>query len=264
MILMKHYVFRVIAGLLVILPAAVFSQADNEIQVYASAITPPKVTLVELHQNHTFNGAAGMPDSKVARWTFETLEITRGLGKGFELGFYTFTGITPGGKYEYLGNHIRPRYTFQKSNSADVGVSISLELGFIRPDAASSFQFDGELRPVFDKTAGHFYVSFNPNIAFASQNGRLELELGPQCKTVFTIHQKFGLGLEYYTLIGTDKKIYPVRQQEHLLGPVVDLYSSAKWELQGGLLLGLTPASNHQVVKLILGRRLSPEKSTKG
>ena len=97
------------------LPFTGLAQADNEIQVYASAITPKNITLFELHQNYTFNGAKGLNNPAAARWFDQTLEITRGLGKNWEIGFYTFAGLAPDGKYQYLGNHIRPRFTVPDS-----------------------------------------------------------------------------------------------------------------------------------------------------
>lgn len=170
-------------------------QADNEIQVYASAITPKKVTLLELHQNYTFNGMKGLPDPKQARWLEETVEITRGLGGNFELGFYTFTGISPNGHFQYLGNHIRPRYTFPASDHFKFGTSISLELGFIRPDAASSFQMDGELRPIIDRTFGNYYFSFNPNVAFVLTGDNKAFKFGPQFKACMWCPINSGWGL---------------------------------------------------------------------
>ena len=241
--------------LMVVLPAGCRGQADNEIQVYASAITPKKVTLLELHQNYTFNGMKGLPDPKQARWLEETVEITRGLGGNFELGFYTFTGISPDGHFEYLGNHIRPRYTFPVSDHFKFGTSISLELGFIRPDAASSFQMDGELRPIIDRTFGHCYFSFNPNVAFVLTGDNKAFKFGPQFKAVYVVPNKFGLGFEYYSDLGRFSNLSPFKQQEHLLGPMFDLYSNPNWELQTGVLFGLTPGSNQQVFKLIAGRR---------
>lgn len=241
--------------LVILLPAYCSGQADNEIQVYASAITPGQVTLVELHQNYTFNGMKDLPDPKQARWIEETVEITRGLGKNFELGFYTFTGIAPNGRLEYLGNHIRPRYTFPSKNPAAFGTSISLELGFIRADAASSFQVDGELRPIIDRTFDKWYFSFNPNVAFVLTGPDKAFKFGPQFKTVYAIPGKFGLGFEYYSDLGSFSHFNSFKQQEHLLGPVFDLYSSPNWELQTGILFGLTPGSNQQVFKLIAGRR---------
>jgi hypothetical protein len=237
-------------------PVFLLAQADNEIQVYASAITPKNVTLIELHQNYTFNGVKSLADKKSARWIEETLEITRGLGKNWEIGFYTFTGIAPDGSFQYLGNHIRPRFAFPENWRLKFGVSISLEIGFIRPDKNSEYVMDGELRPIVDKNFGNWYFSLNPNIAFNLTGNDKFFGIGPQFKTVYNVHQKFGLGIEYYTTLGTFKKIVPFNQQEHLLGPIFDLYTSPKWELQTGLLLGLTPGSNRQVFKLIMGRRM--------
>ncbi len=237
-------------------PFVCLAQGENEIQVYASAITPKDVTLFELHQNYTFNGMKGLTDPKSARWLEETLEITRGLGKNWEIGFYTFTGMAPNGKFEYLGNHIRPRFTVPDSWNWKAGVSISLELGFIRPDANSKYIMDGELRPIIDKTFGNWYFSLNPNIAFNLTGDDKFFGIGPQFKTVYNVQQKFGLGIEYYSALGTFKKISSIKEQEHLLGPIFDLYTNPKWELQTGFLFGLTPGSNQQVFKLIVGRRI--------
>ena len=83
---------------------ASFAQADNEIQVYASATIQHKWTIFELHSNYTFKGSKLLADPKTAQWANKTLEITHGFGKNFEIGFYTFTGFAPGGGYQYLGN----------------------------------------------------------------------------------------------------------------------------------------------------------------
>ena len=64
-----------------------FAQADNEIQVYASPTIQHKWTIFELHSNYTFKGSKLLPYPATAKWTNETLEITHGLGKNFELGF---------------------------------------------------------------------------------------------------------------------------------------------------------------------------------
>jgi len=74
--------FLKLAALSIIMfsPSILSAQADNEIQVYSSPITPKAVTFVELHQNYTFNGSKYLADKNEARWTNETVEITRGVG----------------------------------------------------------------------------------------------------------------------------------------------------------------------------------------
>jgi len=129
------------------------AQADNEIQVYASPTIQHKWTIFELHSNHTFKGRKLLIDASSARWTNETLEITHGFGKNFEIGFYTFAGFAPnGGGFQYLGNQLRPRVTAHSSWNWALGASLSLEFGFFRPDDTSNFAWQGEIRPILDKT----------------------------------------------------------------------------------------------------------------
>ena len=79
---------------------------------------------------------------------------------------------------------------------------------------------------------------------------------GPQLKTVYTVQDKVGSGLEYYTSLGTFRRIHSFNEEEHLLGPMIDLYISPKWEFNGGFLFGLTPNSNQQILKILIGRRV--------
>jgi len=231
------------------------AQADNEIQVYASPTIQKKWTIFELHNNYTFKGSKYLANPKEAKWFNTTLEITHGFGNNFEIGFYTFAGIAPGGGYQYLGNQIRPRVTVPESWKWKLGVSLSLEFGFFRPDDSTSFAWQGELRPILDKTIGKWYVSFNPNIDFVLTGDDKGAGISPQFKTVYTINKKVGLGFEYYGGLGSFKNILPGNLQEHLIGPIIDIYSHPMWEIQGGFLFGLTENSNQRVLKLLLGRR---------
>jgi len=232
------------------------AQAENEIQVYASPTIQHKWTIVELHSNHTFKGSKFLADPKSAHWTNETLEITHGVVKNFEIGFYTFTGIAPGGSYQYQGNQIRPRITVPEKWKWDYGVSLSAEFGFFRQFDTSKFLWQGEVRPIIDKTIDNWYFAFNPNIGFVLTGDHKGVQIAPQFKTVCTIHQKVGVGIEYYGGLGSFKKILPLKMQEHLLGPMIDLYLHPMWEINGGFLFGLTKNSNQHILKIILGRRI--------
>jgi hypothetical protein len=239
-----------------LLPIFAKTQADNEIQVYASPTIQHKWTIFELHSNYTFKGSKLLTDPKSAHWINETLEITHGAGKNFEIGFYTFTGFAPAGGYQYLGNQIRPRVTVPTSWKWPLGVSLSVEFGFFRPDDTTRFFWQGEVRPIIDKTIGNWYLAFNPNIDFALSGNSKGVGIAPQFKTVYTINQKLGLGLEYYGGLGSFKRILPLKVQEHLIGPMIDLYVHPMWEVNGGFLFGLTQNSNQRIVKILLGRRI--------
>ncbi|OQY94523.1 MAG: hypothetical protein B6D37_08270 [Sphingobacteriales bacterium UTBCD1] len=243
--------------LLSLFPLHAQSQGESEIQVYSSPITEKNVTFIELHSNYTLNGIDGLADPASARYLNESFEFTHGLGRNFEMGFYFFGGFVPGSGYQYLGSHIRPRYTVPEKWNWPFGASISAEFGLERHNVKEDFIWDGEIRPIIDKNIGQWYISFNPNMEFTLSGEDKHLELTPQLKAVFTIQQKAGVGLEYYGTLGTFRKILPGELQEHLLGPMIDLYSLKDWEINGGFLFGLTPNSNHGIIKLVLGHRFS-------
>jgi hypothetical protein len=247
--------------LLLLFPLILIAQADNEIQVYASPITEKGTTFIELHSNYTFKGMKGLPDPSSARYLNESLEITHGLGGNFELGFYVFTTLFPDGKYQYLGSHIRPRITVPEKCKWPFGASLSLEFGFVRANANSDFVWDGEIRPIIDKNFGAWYFSLNPNMDFVINGDDKHLGITPQFKTVYTIKEKVGVGIEYYSSLGTFKDILPGKQQEHLIGPMVDVYCWKDWEFNCGLLFGLTPGSNQTIFKLLLGHRYAKKTS---
>ena len=227
--------------------SSIYAQADNEIQVYASPTIQHKWTIFELHSNHT---------AHEPRWTNETLEITHGFGKNFELGFYTFTAFSPSGDFQYLGNQIRPRFTVPVEKNWKIGASLSMEFGFFRPHKDSSFNWQGEIRPILDKTIGNWYFALNPNIDFVLSGADKGAGIAPQFKTVYTIQKVFGIGIEYYGSLGSFSKILPGNMQEHLLGPMIDLYVHPKFEFNAGMLFGLTPNSNQRIFKLLLGKRI--------
>ena len=237
------------------IPMFAFSQADNEIQVYASPTIGARKIIFELHNNYTFKGSKNLADPAEARWLNNTLEITYGIAKNVEIGFYTFAGLSPEGKYQYLGNQIRPRVTAPDKWNWPFGVSLSVEFGRYRDDIYTAFYWQGEIRPIIDKTMGPVYASFNPDIEFVVSGPGKEWVFAPQFKTYYNIRQKIGLGLEYYSSLGSFGNFLPSKQQEHLLGPMFDLLAYPQWELQTGFLFGLTPNSNQSIFKLLVGRR---------
>src|SRR5215471_17240137 len=95
------------------LPATVIRAQDNyEIQVYGSETVPPRVTMVECHNNFTAKGAKATTDGTLPThhaW-HETIEITHGFNDWFETGFYLFTSARNGSGWDYVGSHVRPRF----------------------------------------------------------------------------------------------------------------------------------------------------------
>src|SRR3978361_1661241 len=93
-----------------VLPAGLlFAQGNYEIQVYGSELVEPGVTMVELHSNFTFEGLKKTDDGSypTEHQLHETVEITHGFNKFFELGFYVFTSADSKTGWQWVGDHIR-------------------------------------------------------------------------------------------------------------------------------------------------------------
>jgi hypothetical protein len=137
------------------------AQSNYEIQVYASDLVPPGVTMTELHSNFTVDGFKTkidgvLPDNHAEH---ETLEITHGFDEWFETGFYVFTSIQNGTWY-YVGSHIRPRIAVPEKYHLPVGLSLSTEFGWVRPNLSAD-TWTWEIRPIVDKKIEKWYLCLN-------------------------------------------------------------------------------------------------------
>src|SRR6478672_6559833 len=124
------------------------AQDNYEIQVYGSETVPVGKTMVELHSNYTVNGehdtVNGVLPSNHA--FHETLEITHGFTPWFETGFYVFSSIQSDYGWQWVGDHIRPRFRVPESWKWPVGVSLSQEIGYQRPQFSED-TWTWEIRP---------------------------------------------------------------------------------------------------------------------
>src|SRR5215472_12397420 len=133
----KNPMYR-FAATLVLFSAPLFlrAQGNYEVQVYASDLVPKSVTMVEIHSNFTAKGEKQTIDGVLPtnHAEHETLEITHGWNEWFETGFYQFTSIQSDGSWLWVGTHIRPRFSIPTKYHLPVGLSISNEIGYQRPN----------------------------------------------------------------------------------------------------------------------------------
>ena len=236
------------------------AQDNYEIQVYPSELVPPRTTMVEIHSNFTVNGSRQVVDGvqPTHHAMHETLEITQGFTDWFETGFYVFSSIQPDGGWQWVGDHIRPRFAIPEKWHWPVGLSVSQEFGYTqRSFTADTWSY--ELRPIIDKTYGPWYFAFNPVFARAWHGPGVTRgwEFNPNVKISYDFTSKIAGGIEYYGNTGPATEFDPISQQEHQIFTAVDLNVSPKWEFNFGVGWGLTPATDHLIVKCIVGRRFS-------
>ena len=239
------------------MPAA--GQDNYEIQVYGSELVAKGATMVELHSNFTTRGSMEPFGSYHA--LHETLEITHGFSDFFELGFYQFTSVQRNGGLQYVGNHIRPRFSVPQHVQLPVGLSLSQEIGYVRSDFSED-TWTWEVRPIIDKTIGRFYLALNPVLGFvlSGPNKGGSPDFSPQAQVGFDLTPKVNLALEYYGTTGTLAKSEPFKNTEQYLYPAVNIDFGPEWEFNVATGLPLTSITDRVLFKMIIGHRFGAKK----
>lgn len=238
----------------------VHAQGNYEIQVYDADTVAPRTTMVELHSNFTADGQrktiGGVAPTFHAQ--HETLEITQGLNSWSEVGFYVFTSERSGSGVQWVGDHIRPRVRAPDNWHWPVGASISMEVGYQRA-MFSPDTWTWEIRPIVDKQAGRWYFAVNPAFerTWHGPDVKMGLDFAPAAKVSYDFTKKVTGGLEYYADYGSINNIASFHDQQQMFFPAVDLHVSPDWEFNFGVGIGPTAATDHWIVKAIVGRRFN-------
>lgn len=234
------------------------AQGNYEIQVYGADTVPPKSLMVELHSNYTVSGQTDLLNGvyPTNHQEHETLELTQGITDWAEVGFYVFTSEQNGHGVQWVGDHIRPRVRAPERWHLPVGLSLSTEIGYQRA-VYSRDTWTWEIRPIIDKTLGRWYLAFNPAFERTLHGPDVNQGVGfaPAVKVSYDFTRQVSAGVEYYADYGTLGAFDSLHQQQQQIFVVTDLNVSPKWEINIGVGLGPTAATDHLLVKGILGRR---------
>jgi hypothetical protein len=234
------------------------AQGNYEIQVYGADTVKPKNLMVELHSNFTAEGQRYTVDGvyPTNHQEHETLELTEGITSWSEIGFYVFTSEQDGHGVQWVGDHIRPRVRAPDSWHLPVGLSLSTEVGYQRA-VYSPDTWTWEIRPIIDKQLGRWYLAFNPALERTWHGPDVSQGLGfaPGAKAGYDFTKKVNAGIEYYADYGQLFHFNGLREQQQQIFAVTDLNLAPQWEINFGVGVGPTSATDHLIVKGILGRR---------
>lgn len=235
------------------------AQDNYEIQVYGAELVPRGATMFELHSNYTRkSGVAIDPGMFSSDHAYhETLEITHGFTDFFELGYYNFTSIQPGGGYRWVGTHLRPRFSIPERWHWPVGVSLSQEFGYQR-SAFSGDTWTWEFRPIIDQKIGRFYWSINPvlGLSLKGEAQGQSPDFAPNVQVNYDVSKRLNLALEYYGSFGPVSALEPFRQTEQELFPAINYDFGPDWEFNLGAGIALTNVTDRVLLKMIVGRRI--------
>ena len=258
---MKLMRLSVLALILPFAPTLAHAQDNYEIQVYGVDTVPPASTMVELHSNFTAEG------SKTGAGTVCCLPITPNMRRsksprastaGLRLASISspaFSRMTGGSGWATTSGRA---FGSLESWHWPVGVSLSNEIGYQRA-AFSPDTWTWEIRPIVDKKIGAWYLSFNPTLdrSFHGPSVNQGVVFSPNAKFSYDFTKRIAGGLEYYGSLGPITGFDPLREQQQQIFPTIDLDLGPKWEFNFGVGVGMTGATDHLIIKCILGRRFS-------
>ncbi len=234
------------------------AQGNYEIQVYGAETVAPRTMMVEVHSSFTPKGQRNTIDGvyPTNHQQHETLELTQGITNWSELGFYVFTSEQAGHGVQWVGDHIRPRVRAPDSWHLPVGLSLSTEIGYQRA-VYSPDTWTWELRPIVDKTIGRWYLAVNPALerTWHGPDVKQGVSFAPGAKVSYDFTRKVSGGVEYYADYGRLGAFDSLHDQQQQIFVVSDLNVSPRWEINMGIGLGPTAATDHLIVKGILGHR---------
>lgn len=229
----------------------------DEIQVYNAEIAPPGVLNVTLHDNYTISGHS-QPDypggiatnhalSGVAEWAY-------GVAPWFEAGLYLpLYSVAGNGALTYNGFKLRALFVVPNAASRAFfyGVNFEFSRNTAHWDPSPNTQ---EIRPILGWHVGAVDIIFNP-ILDSAYKGFASLDFAPAGRIAYNIDKTWAVAVEEYDDFGPLRGFRPAHLQQHQLFGVFD-YGGKRWNVEGGIGVGLGGAADHVVMKLILSRDL--------
>ena len=232
----------------------------DEIQVYTGDVAAPGVFNLTLHNNYTPNGIktpefpAALADdgtlSGVAEWAY-------GVTPWFEAGLYLpLYALSSNHGGQVNGFKLRTLFVNPDNPTSNFYYGVNFEFSYNARHWDES-RFTGEVRPIIGYHFGPVSLTVNP-ILDNSYKGFAALDFAPATRLDYTINPDWTVALEEYDDSGQLRGFMPADQQSHQLFAVVD-HTIGPVSIEGGVGFGLTPATDHLTLKLILSSDLSGE-----
>jgi hypothetical protein len=238
-------------------PRAAFAQGD-EIQVYDGGLAEVGVFNLTLHNNFTPDGAKtpAFPGAIISDKSLNGVpEWAYGVTTWFEAGLYM------------------PLYSIDKDQGAKID-GFKLRALFAVPNAdkrrffyGANFEFSinarhwdpkrftSEIRPIVGWHLNSVDLIVNP-ILDTSYDGVKNLDFAPSERIAFNVAPKWQVAAEEYADYGAVRSFNKGSEQSHQIFVVVD-HGAKFLDIEAGVGVGLTDASDKLTLKLILSKDLN-------
>lgn len=240
-----------------VISASALAQTD-EIQVYTAEIAPQGTFNLTSHDNYTPDGrkSPAFPGGIAPNHSLNGVpEWAYGVTDWFEAGLYLpLYSVTGNRSLTYDGFKLRALFVLPDAANQPFfyGVNFEFSRNTAHWDPSPNTQ---EIRPIIGWHIGSVDVIVNP-ILDNSWKGFSRLDFAPASRVAYNFSKSWAVAAEEYDDFGALRGFLPASQQQHQLFGVFD-FSGKPWSIEGGIGVGLTNATDHLVLKLILSRDLN-------
>jgi hypothetical protein len=238
------------------------SAQTDEIQVYNGGLAEPGVFNLTLHNNFTPNGlrTPAFPGAVVANKSWNGVpEWAYGVTEWFEGGLYLplYSHDEAGGGWGLDGFKLRALFAVPKADDRRFFYGMNFEFS-VNAKRWDQRRFTSEVRPIIGWHLKPVDVIINP-IVDTSYNGIKNLEFVPAARVAYNFSPQWAIAAEEYSDLGPLHAFLPRGEQVHQVYAVVD-HSVGTFEIEAGVGVGLTDASDRVTLKLILSRDFNKPK----
>jgi hypothetical protein len=226
-----------------------------EIQIYDTDTEPVGHLMLELHSNTTTTATGESAKSQMdVHQIHETLEATYGVLRWMEIGQYFATAKLSNGDYEYAGSRTKIHFAIPQTFEWPVQFGGNIELDYMRR-AAEENPLNLELRPIIGGTYKRFRLVANLALEkpFSGPQTHRGVQFEPSGELVYDLLRWVSPALEYYADMGAIQPLEKVQNQQHFIVPTLNFHFLPQLELNLGVGIGVTRASNGIFLKSIVG-----------
>lgn len=227
-------------------------KATDEIQVYNAGIAAPGQFTIQQHLNWVPQGIKQppFPGGLISNGSVNgTPEFAYGVTDWWEVGLYLPFAIQD---QQFLSDSFKLRTLFVSPNAdqRNFFYGVNFEFSNTTPKFAQT-RFALEIRPIIGIRNPDWEFIVNPIVGIGfGQYG--QADFAPAARLARKLGPDLFAGLEYYADFGEIGHFGKVADQQHTLFAVTD-FKLGVFDVDFGLGVGLTPASDRFVVKTIIG-----------
>lgn len=237
-------------------PCIAAAALSDEIQVYADDINAPRVFGLEVHANATPRGRSvpDYPGEVVPQHGIRlTPEFSYGLTEAWEAGLYLPGHFDSHGSASLAGWKLRLKWLPLRAAEGGEGAFAGANVELSRLQQRFSESRDGaELRIMGGYRAAEWLLAVNPVFGWDLSPGlrRGTPDFSVAVKASRTLREGVAVGAEYYSDLGTTRRILRLSEQSNTLYAVVDLAFKG-WGVNFGVGRGLSGSADRYTVKAI-------------